>query len=544
MNRLFALLFTLFFIPVSGIEYTSEYTQGYDFSTPRRTMVNFMANLQDDQYYPDRAIKSFNFTKVKGRNSKIEKAILFKKYIDARGYLLDEEVIPDEADFLDTVSKLHRYFPFSKESDIYLEKVNGVWKFSKMTVEKIDELYGKAYPIGSSWFLKLLPRQLKGTFADIHYWKWIGLLYLLAFSTIFFYFFRFLVAEIVTKFIEYLGKEQMALRLLRPVSGPTALLVVLGILKLLFPLIQFPVQVSHYVQLTFNISIPILIVFVLYKLVDILALYFDRIAEKTESKLDIHLVPLLRRMTKVVVVALGLIFVLQNLGYNVTGLLAGLSIGGLALALAAQDTIKNLLGSLMIYMDKPFQIGDWITGEGVDGHVEEVGFRASRIRTFSNSLMYVPNAKLADMISDNHGRREYIRYKTMLSLTYDTSPAAIQVFIDGLKQITIKYPVVVEEKNQIYLYQLADSSINIQFCVFFVLKFGDDEFAIREELLFQVIRLAEFLDIRFAFPTQTIHVENMPGQIGLTPTVKNDDKNLRGRLETFMSSVTPSSPSA
>jgi MscS family membrane protein len=298
------------------------------------------------------------------------------------------------------------------------------------------------------------------------------------------------------------------------------------------------------VQLTFNISIPILIVFVLYKLVDILALYFDRIAEKTESKLDIHLVPLLRRMTKVVVVALGLIFVLQNLGYNVTGLLAGLSIGGLALALAAQDTIKNLLGSLMIYMDKPFQIGDWITGEGVDGHVEEVGFRASRIRTFSNSLMYVPNAKLADMISDNHGRREYIRYKTMLSLTYDTSPAAIQVFIDGLKQITIKYPVVVEEKNQIYLYQLADSSINIQFCVFFVLKFGDDEFAIREELLFQVIRLAEFLDIRFAFPTQTIHVENMPGQIGLTPTVKNDDKNLRGRLETFMSSVTPSSPSA
>lgn len=544
MNRLFALLFTLFFIPVSGIEYTSEYTQGYDFSTPRRTMVNFMANLQDDQYYPDRAIKSFNFTKVKGRNSKIEKAILFKKYIDARGYLLDEEVIPDEADFLDTVSKLHRYFPFSKESDIYLEKVNGVWKFSKMTVEKIDELYGKAYPIGSSWFLKLMPRQLKGTFADIHYWKWIGLLYLLAFSTIFFYFFRFLVAEIVTKFIEYLGKEQMALRLLRPVSGPTALLVVLGILKLLFPLIQFPVQVSHYVQLTFNISIPILIVFVLYKLVDILALYFDRIAEKTESKLDIHLVPLLRRMTKVVVVALGLIFVLQNLGYNVTGLLAGLSIGGLALALAAQDTIKNLLGSLMIYMDKPFQIGDWITGEGVDGHVEEVGFRASRIRTFSNSLMYVPNAKLADMISDNHGRREYIRYKTMLSLTYDTSPAAIQVFIDGLKQITIKYPVVVEEKNQIYLYQLADSSINIQFCVFFVLKFGDDEFAIREELLFQVIRLAEFLDIRFAFPTQTIHVENMPGQIGLTPTVKNDDKNLRGRLETFMSSVTPSSPSA
>jgi MscS family membrane protein len=544
MNRLFALLFTLFFIPVSGIEYTSEYTQGYDFSTPRRTMVNFMANLQDDQYYPDRAIKSFNFTKVKGRNSKIEKAILFKKYIDARGYLLDEEVIPDEADFLDTVSKLHRYFPFSKESDIYLEKVNGVWKFSKMTVEKIDELYGKAYPIGSSWFLKLMPRQLKGTFADIHYWKWIGLLYLLAFSTIFFYFFRFLVAEIVTKFIEYLGKEQMALRLLRPVSGPTALLVVLGILKLLFPLIQFPVQVSHYVQLTFNISIPILIVFVLYKLVDILALYFDRIAEKTESKLDIHLVPLLRRMTKVVVVALGLIFVLQNLGYNVTGLLAGLSIGGLALALAAQDTIKNLLGSLMIYMDKPFQIGDWITGEGVDGHVEEVGFRASRIRTFSNSLMYVPNAKLADMISDNHGRREYIRYKTMLSLTYDTSPAAIQVFIDGLKQITIKYPVVVEEKNQIYLYQLADSSINIQFCVFFVLKYGDDEFAIREELLFQVIRLAEFLDIRFAFPTQTIHVENMPGQIGLTPTVKNDDKNLRGRLETFMSSVTPSSPSA
>lgn len=544
MKKILIWLMFIMWFPAEAIEYTTEYTQGYDFSTPRRTMVNFMSNLQDDQYFPDKAIRSFNFSRVNGRKARIEKAVLFKRYIDAKGYLLDEETIPDEPTYKDTSTGLNRYFPFSKEPEIYLEKVNGAWKFSKVTVEKIEDLYNKAYPIGSSWFLKLLPRQLKGTFADIHYWKWIGLLYLLAFAFIFFYLCRYLVAGAVTRIIEYLGKEHLALKLLRPVSGPTALLLVMGMLKLLFPLIQFPVQVSYYVQLLFNISIPILIVFVLYKLVDVLALYFDRIAEKSESRLDSHMVPLLRRMTKVVVVALGLIFVLQNLGYNVTGLLAGLSIGGLALALAAQDTVKNLLGSLMIYLDKPFQIGDWITGDGVDGHVEEVGFRATRIRTFSNSLMYVPNAKLADMISDNHGKREFIRYKTLISLTYDTPPVAIEVFLDGLKQLSNKYPQIVEEKNLIYLHSLGNSSIDINYCIFMLLNENDNEFFIREKLLFDILKMAEHLGIRLAFPTQTIHVENLPGQISLTPTRKSNGPELRKELESFLSSINPTNQQA
>lgn len=544
MQRILLIILLLVGLPVWGIEYTEEFTGGYDFSSPRRTMVNFMANLQDDHYYPEKAIKSFNFSKISGRKNKIEKAILLKKYIDAKGYLLDEEVIPDAPDFKDTTSGLHRYFPFSREKDIYLERVNGSWKFSKVTVQKIEDLYNQAYPIGSSWFLKLLPRQLKGTFADIHYWKWIGLLYLIVFAIVFFYFCRFLVAELVTKVFQYLGREQLALKLLRPVSGPTSLLLVLGVTKLLFPLIQFPVQVSYYVQLLFTIAIPVLIVFVLYKLVDVLALYFDRIAQRSESKLDIHMVPLLRRMIKVVVVALGLIFVLQNLGYNVTGLLAGLSIGGLALALAAQDTIKNLLGSLMIYMDKPFQIGDWITGDGLDGHVEEVGFRATRIRTFSNSLMYVPNAKLADMISDNHGKRDFIRYKTFLSVTYDTPPMAIQVFIDGLKELSSRNPAIASERNLIYLFNLSESSIDIQYCVFMKPADGMDEFAVREQLLMQIIQLAEHLNIRFAFPTQTLHVESVPGQITLTPSGNKDEKDLRKRLDDYLRTITPNHPDA
>jgi MscS family membrane protein len=515
-------------------DFSEAYMQGNDFSTPRRSVANFIANLQDDNYHPELAVKSFNFTKVKGRDNKQEHALLLKKYIDAKGYLIDEALLSDKKDYYDSSLGINRFYPFIKEPRIYLELYNGKWLISKTTVAQINTLYHEAYPFGSSWFLKLLPRQMKTTFFGIHTWKWIGLLYLLVFSLVLFYFFRFIVAESVTKIFDWLGKEHFAIRVFRPVSGPSSILMVVAIIRILFPLLQFPVQVSFYAMVFFKIAIPVLLVVVCYKLVDIVGIYFSRLAEKTESKLDDQLVPLLRKILKVLVVALGVLFVLQNLDFNITGVLAGLSIGGLALALAAQDTVKNFLGSLMIFIDKPFQIGDWVTGDGFDGNIEEVGFRATRIRTFRNSLMYVPNAKLADVISDNHGKRQFRRYNTKLSLTYDTSPESIEAFLKGLRLIVENHPDTVNHNYHIYLNDFGASSLDIMFYVFFQLPDWGDELKSREDLMFLILQLAKELNIRFAYPTQTLHVEKMPGQLPTTPTSSNDKLDLNKRVDAFI----------
>lgn len=495
--------------------------------------MNFLANLQDDRYHPDRAVKSFNFRSVSGKYNRYDKALMFKKYIDAKGYYVLEDKIPDNPDYLDSSSGLHRYFPFPHEKSIYLEKLNGQWKFSQVTVSEIETLYESAYPIGTSWFLKLLPRQLEGTFVSVHFWKWIGLFYLLIFCIVLFYLSRFVIAELITKILERLGKEHMALKMLRPVSGPSSLLLVIGLFRFLFPLIQFPVQVSFYAISFIKIAIPVLIVWVAYRMVDILALYYSNRADE-ENRIDRNLIPLLRKATKVLVVVLGFVFVLQNLDYNVTGVLAGLSIGGLALALAAQDTVKNLIGSIMIYIDKPFQIGDWIMGEGIDGTVEQVGFRATRIRTPANSVLYVPNARLSDMISDNLGMRQLRRFKTYISITYDTPINLIEIYTEGLRDLILKHPHTAKENYAVRLHNFNASSLDILFLAFFDLPELKDEWEAREELMFDILKLAEILGIRMAFPTQTVHIENFPGQLSGSPTKPTDIEVLRKNMSAFI----------
>ena len=131
--------------------------------------------------------------------------------------------------------------------------------------------------------------------------------------------------------------------------------------------------------------------------------WLEQKAQQTETKLDDQLVPLARRALKIFIVSIGTVFVLQNLNYDVASLIAGLGIGGLAFALAAKDTIANLFGSATIFASRPFQIGDWVViGGSTEGVVESVGFRSTRVRTFYNSLIGIPNAKVADAVVDNY----------------------------------------------------------------------------------------------------------------------------------------------
>jgi MscS family membrane protein len=206
------------------------------------------------------------------------------------------------------------------------------------------------------------------------------------------------------------------------------------------------------------------------------------------------------------VVTFGTLAILQSLNISILPLLTGLSIGGLAFALAAQDTIKNFFGSVMIFIDKPFQIGHWITTDGVDGTVEEVGLRSTRIRTFSNSLVTVPNGKLADATINNHGLRVYRRFYTTLSINYDTPPALIEVFIDGLKEIVNQHPDTNPDHNNIFFNDMGAHSLNIMFYIFFEVPDWSSELKAKHEILLEILKLGNALKVNFAFPTQTLHI--------------------------------------
>ncbi|MEZ4688586.1 MAG: mechanosensitive ion channel family protein, partial [Bacteroidia bacterium] len=227
---------------------------------------------------------------------------------------------------------------------------------------------------------------------------------------------------------------------------------------------------------------------------------------RTDNKMDDQLVPLVRRILKMLVVAFGVIFILQNLNINVTALLAGVSIGGLALALAAQDTVKNFIGSISIFTDRPFQVGDFIETSGISGGVTEVGVRSTRITDGSGATISIPNGVLANATITNHGARSYRRYTTSITVTYSTEPGVIPEFVEAIREIINSHPLTIVDKTVVQFHQMSSSSLDIFIAVVFDTPAFDEHLKGRQEVLLAVMEKAKELGVDFAFPTTTVHL--------------------------------------
>ena len=286
-----------------------------------------------------------------------------------------------------------------------------------------------------------------------------------------------------------------------------AVTVVLG-----FPLLEFGATVENVVDQIATLFAAGAVVLLGFRAVDILTDVLERRAEETESRFDDQLVPILNTAMKGLVVLIGALFVLGNLGVNVTSLIAGLGLGGLAIALAAQDTFKNLLGGVTIFADRPFQVGDWVVLGTIEGTVEHVGFRSSRVRTFYNSVVTVPNARIVDTHVDNMGLRRWRRYKTTLGLAYHTTTDQVQAFVEGVRALIRANPSMRKDYYIVEFHGFGPSSLDVLVYCFIDAPDWNAELRTRHVLNLDIMRLAEDLGIEFAFPTQTLHVASTPDQ--------------------------------
>ena len=205
---------------------------------------------------------------------------------------------------------------------------------------------------------------------------------------------------------------------------------------------------------------------------------------------------------------IGFVVVLQGWGYNVTGFVASLGIGGLAFALAAKDTASNLFGSLVIFGDKPFEIGDWIKSDEVEGVVEDIGIRSTKVRTFAQALVNVPNANLANSAIINWSRMGKRRIKMNIGLTYDTSELQMRNILKDIRDMLTKHKDIHQSTIYIYFTDYNDSSLGI-FCYFFTntIKWGE-YMSVKEEINLLIMKIIEDNGAFFAFPTQTIQIES------------------------------------
>lgn len=255
------------------------------------------------------------------------------------------------------------------------------------------------------------------------------------------------------------------------------------------------------------VSMAIGIVWAALNVINVVASYFLQVAKRTENRFDDLLVPLIHKTAKVLVTLVGILFVAQSMGSDLTALLTGLGIGGLAVALAAKDTLANVFGSMTVLMDRPFQIGDWICTGDVEGSVEEVGFRSTRVRTFYDSVITVPNSNLTNREIDNYGRRRYRRFTTKIGITYDTPPDRIEAFCEAVRQLILAHRWTRKDYFHVYLNGLGSSSLEILLYVFWQVPDWNKELAEKHRLLVDILRIGHELGVSFAFPTQTLHVQ-------------------------------------
>jgi MscS family membrane protein len=252
----------------------------------------------------------------------------------------------------------------------------------------------------------------------------------------------------------------------------------------------------------------IAITWLVLRIVDFITILLKERAEKTESKLDDQLVPFIKDAIKVVIVVLALFFILGAIfKFNIASLIAGVGIGGLAIALAAQESLKNLFASITIFLDKPFTVGDLVTINGVTGTIENVGFRSTRLRTAEKTFVTLPNNMMVSSHVDNLTLRTYRRVIINITLSYDTPLNSIKKIVEDINIYIHSFPELNEE-NTVRFNELTDNGFQINIVYFIPQQQFTTYMEFKEQVNFKVVEIVQSYSAEFAKTVRVIETKN------------------------------------
>ncbi|MFG0316865.1 MAG: mechanosensitive ion channel family protein [Planctomycetota bacterium JB042] len=421
-----------------------------------------------------------------------------------------------------------------QSAEILLRKDEyGNWRFARETRQAAAELFGRVTHLeprfgaglrdATTWLRDHAPAWMHGRTFLLDHWQWVGLVGLILGGLIVSVLTRLLTMALRAWILARRGMkaESNGWRRSRPfgvmaaAAAWSAGLPFLLLADAPYSALMFAVRLVLMVGATWSVC----------SIIDYASEFLSSLASQTATRIDDVVIPMVRRALKILVVAIGIVWIADNLDMDVAALLAGLSIGGLALALAARDTVENFFGTVSILADRPFEVGDWIVMDDVEGTVETVGFRSTRVRTFYNSLITVPNALMTRAKIDNLGAREYRRVKETIGITYDTPPDLVVAFCEGIREIIRKHPYTRKDYYHVYFHSYGDSSLNILLYLFLATPDWATELRERERFLLDIARLAEELGVDFAFPSRTLYMVESEG----TPERRTFDSAVRAR---------------
>jgi MscS family membrane protein len=384
------------------------------------------------------------------------------------------------------------------------ERGESRWLFSREVVGEIDTAYAM---LDTSWTQGRLPASLR-TEGPLGFarWKWIGVLFGLPLVWLLAAGIGVVLRGAATAVVRR-TRLGWGVELSRRLRGPVRLLVAS---VLCFPLVRL-------LELDFSTTAAlwrglrgVATLAVFWALLRSIGLAEDHLARKASRADHTHartIIPLIGRSLRIAVAALALLVTVAQFGYPVGTLLAGLGIGGIAVALAAQKTVENLFGSVSLAADRVFRVGDWVQVEGVQGSVETIGLRSTHLRTLDRTLVKIPNGRLAEMRVESFGERDRIRFFTTLRLVYGTSTAQLRRVVADVDALLRAYPRVWPDNVAVRFVAIAPYSFDVNVTAWLLTTDATEFEVMRQELLLGVMEVVEQAGTALALPSQTLQVE-------------------------------------
>ena len=534
------------------------------FDSPRSTMFAFLDAVNAVREGNDAeiaiAVASLDLSEVAVTPESDEARRLARQLWSAlnRIRLVEESELPATAELRSSQTSFV-YFPrpFHPDDEAILKRVeigepliaferldDGRWLFSAATVSGIGALSAALSALPAQvlvdeesleappWVREIVPESLRiGQFFGVRYWQWLGLLVIIFLGILADQVLRMFLRPVVGRIVAG-ARVQVDERAIKELVRTAGLLAAAIVWLTLIRALALGDAVREVVLAAIGVFAVLAGTLTAWKLADFLGEILVAKSRLTETKFDDILVPLLGKTAKLFILAFGIIYGAQYLNINIVPLLTGLGIGGLAFAFAAKDTIENLFGSVAVVLDRPFEVGDWVVIGDVEGTIEDLGFRSTRVRTFYNSVVTIPNSVLVRATVDNYGRRRYRRWKTYIGVQYDTPPEKLLAFTEGIRELVRRHPYTRKDYFQVWCNEFADSSLNILLYIFHEVPDWSTELRERERMFIDIVRLADNLGVEFAFPTQTLHLhKEEPGPPSApqyqVPRGANDEQAMR-----------------
>jgi len=395
-----------------------------------------------------------------------------------------------------------------KKLEIHLDRVQRdkkppMWLFATDTLRKVPEMYEE---IGPPWIEGYLPRPLlDNRFLTFSLWQWIGMILVIPIALLLARAINLLLIPALRPAVRYVTREQDDRQLSR-IEWPVRLLTLVVTSYWSMSLLALPVLAR---QFWGRIAMTLAIVattWLVIRLNQVVAELTGRHLERTARTASLSITRLVQRFVTAAAILTGGLVFLYMLGFDLTAALAGLGVGGLALAFAAQKTLENLFGGIMITSDQPIRVGDFCKFGDQLGTVEDIGLRSTRFRTLDRTVVSVPNGQLAAMSLENFGLRDKIWFHPTIQLRYETSADQLRYLLAEIRHLLYAHPKVESQSARVRFVGLGSSSLNLDI---FAYVYATDYAAfleIQEDLLLRIVDIIEKSGTAFAFPSHTAYV--------------------------------------